>query len=154
MKLPRSVLAQFRVRTERSKHSAYFNVFVFADRAAMHIFDAAQQRKLGREPEPYFEAQVSSWKTVSVRPDGTERVHRLMGTIVFHADCLGAGIVSHEMTHAALRYAERIDLKVDFQDDGHDAEREERLCWIQGWLVCQFWEAAYEAPRLRRILKA
>ena len=135
-------MAQFRVRCQRAAGAPFFNVLIFADKAAMNIYYRAQQEKLGDEATCDFDAITCSWTIQAIRPDGTEKKKPHMGVILFYRQRLGVGIVSHEMTHAAIRWGYRVGLRLDEAEDA-DGAREERVAWVQGYLVTQFWRAFY-----------
>lgn len=86
-----------------------------------------------------WEAQATWFKTLTLR-GGRFRRDRCCGEILFHSGRLGAGIVSHEMVHAASFYLvwdRGLDPHPDF------GAAHEKLCLVQGWLVTQFWRHFY-----------
>ena len=73
-----------------------------------------------------------------------------IGTISFYIDRIGSGIVSHEMTHAALfwfknkfRSYSKLGIK----------KNDEKVCYAQGHMVMQFWNHWYELIKIGRIKK-
>lgn len=56
-----------------------------------------------------------------------------IGDVHFHRDALGAGIVAHEMLHAALHAGRAARLKLRVGED------EETLCGVHQRLVSAFW---------------
>ena len=67
-----------------------------------------------------------------------------LGWIVLYRGHLGAGIVSHELTHAALYYLQfwRPQLFHRLQTS---RKADETLAWVQGFLTAKFWEKFYQA---------
>lgn len=85
-----------------------------------------------------FEAQATWWKTLR-RIKARWRTGNCCGVILFHRGRIGAGIVSHEMTHAAL-YHVAYRRKLDPLKSKH---ADEVLAYTQGWLTTQFWRWYY-----------
>ena len=72
----------------------------------------------------------------------TPQPGKRVGCIVLPLDYIGAGIVSHELTHAALYWiSRRTALRAIAYEDRHRLD--ERLANTQGWLVTQFWRHWY-----------
>lgn len=70
--------------------------------------------------------------------------------VYLYAGGAGSGVVSHELTHAALFYCTRSRKtdRISFR------RLNERLAWTQGWLVHQYWQAYYRKPKaVQRALK-
>lgn len=118
----RHLLVKFRVRVNRRQ---FYWVLVFRDRE--HVFAAHDLfMKEWRLPlcRHNYEAITTSYsKIVAGRRTGE------LGIVLFHLGSMGAGIVSHEMTHAALMWRRRRCKRAT----------DERVCWVQGNLVMQFW---------------
>ncbi len=81
-----------------------------------------------------------------VSAEGKHRSNRgLVGILFFARNTLGAGLVTHEMAHAAFRYCERKRLTVDHWNRGTTASvNEERFCDYIEELTRQFWIRYYE----------
>ena len=132
----------FRIRCV-GKGSPTFCVRVFPDKRAMRAWVSTENPL---HPGQYAKSEASvhaygRWRLVhgltwQRQPD--------MGWIVFHVGHVGAGIVSHEMTHAALYYLQfwRPQLHRRLQTS---RQADEVLAWVQGWLVAQFWRKFYKA---------
>jgi len=69
-------------------------------------------------------------------PDGS------LGQIIFCAKAIGAGVVSHEMTHAAVFY-----LRNHRGMNISNSKNDERLAYLQGDLTRDFWNQWYAAKR-------
>lgn len=138
----------------------YYKAFVFDSRAVMHEFWRAQVRVntelvLGRHVaaalkrrhagDLRWEAQATRWYG---RWRGIPRDH--VGQVLFHKRFLGAGVVAHEMTHAALydvgAHGPRGSWRLAARDD-------ERLATVAGELSRQFWCRYYRKPAFRRVAK-
>lgn len=122
------------------------HVLIFPTKAEMYAwYEAWARRRDGIDhvvEQPYdFEGITSTWEHLRVGPDGAETRLDEMGQILLHQAAVGAGVVAHECTHAALAWARRVGLSIAPSLDGpQDApEADERLCWVLGWLVSQFW---------------
>lgn len=135
VRLPEGVLeAKLWCERERKR---YYSCYLFRSRQDMMTFHNHHHRAIGLKwQRQTFEAIASQWTYV-----GGDRVSQVgtlgkVGHVLFHQGNLGAGIVSHEMTHAAwfmmLRYHPRLVQSCSSVMD-------ERMAWVQGWLVTQFW---------------
>ncbi len=137
----------------------YYTVLVFDERYQMHLF---HQKQIGliqaQEASALssdavtrlgeFEALTSSWRVEA--SDSTRQAHSdlNLGQILFYQKRLGAGIVSHEMTHAALFWLERIGRLADLATD---ADVQEQCCQVQGNLTRQFWVKWLRIERRARV---
>ena len=103
----------------------YYWAYVFPTRKAMfqHYYAACKEYDL-RRVHPNFRAIMHGWR---VWKNG--KLTGELGQILFDLSYFGAGIVSHEMTHAALNWAHQTRTK-----------NEEKICWVQGELVRKFWK--------------
>ena len=134
-------MIHFRIRCV-GKGSPSFCVRIFPDKQAMRAWANTQNPgKTGQYAKA--EASVHSYQRLRLK-DGRWRRLPDMGWIVFHRGHIGAGIVSHEMTHAALYYLQfwRPQLHRRLQTS---RKADEVLAWVQGWLVAQFWRKFYKA---------
>jgi hypothetical protein len=68
--------------------------------------------------------------------DGSDLILPQIGVICFYLGEMDAGVVSHEMTHAAIYWFEA---EIGSCSLLNKPKHLEELCWVQGWLVTQFW---------------
>ncbi len=131
----------FRVRCV-GKGSPTFCVRIFPDKRAMKAW-ASQENPDRTTSYAKAEASVHAYRRLRLTQGRWHR-HADTGWIVFHMGHIGAGIVSHEMTHAALYYLQlwRPQLHRRLQTSRN---ADEVLAWVQGWLVAQFWRKFYKA---------
>jgi len=130
----RFAFEKFRIYTD-GRGSKYYTVFVFADKHAMYVFRDEWHEAWGVKKSYRFEAECVSWKWKSLED---KRMHkRDIGCVIFHLGFIGSGVVSHEMTHAALFWRRK-------------RHSDERVCRVQGELVRQFWLKYYRANLHRR----
>lgn len=134
----------FRVYPERNR-KLYYQVFIFPNRRQMYLFRDEQHRsgaigyrKGHGKGSNRFLAICQSWITENFGPRGGMTLGRSIGEILFAVPYIGAGVVSHEMTHAAIRWGANkgIDGRKVMSEFGRD---EERICLAQGHMVRQFW---------------
>lgn len=127
----------------------YFTVFLFRDKPTMYKFFDLQNERMGLPAlKKDFSAITRVWKHLVVDAHGHSRIGSSLGAILLHRDWIGAGTISHEMTHAVIGWAAIRGLdpsRVIESMNGHrDANRtEEMVCWVQGYLVNQFWNKFY-----------
>ncbi len=129
---------RFRMYAVRRK-GPYFTVHIFRDRAAMRSWAKINASRFGGPVSTYrvAEAAVHSWNIHRLSSAKWSRSEDT-GWIVFHRKRIGAGIVSHEMTHAALYYLMLWRPQL-FRVIQRSRRADEALAWVQGWLVTQFW---------------
>lgn len=145
MKLKRDTIIKFDLKCDRRKHGDFYRVFIFPSPASMKIFwrefcrimrDRKGNKVSWCRPSSKFWAQASWWDAI----DKKGKRDRQRGMVLFSRASVGGGVVSHEMTHAALYWVVndcKINpLKLRKQDD-------EKLAWTQGYLVQQFWQKYY-----------
>lgn len=125
------------------KRKHWFVAYVFATKRQMYGFHDLRH---GRGQHNY-EARVQG---LIVYSDG-KRTGKL-GEMFLYAGNLGAGIVAHECTHAALRWLDdglhRLKWPSIFSAAGPSASpAEERFCWVVGNLVLQFWRRFYRCHK-------
>lgn len=120
-------------RDRRPRH--FYRVWLFPDRPTMYAFDRERRRMgihTGRNRSDFL-AQASWW---GAKARG-HRIPNCVGEVIFDISWVGSGLVSHEMTHAALYYLQgSLGVK---HVDWRDKKIEERLAYIQGNLVQGFW---------------
>ena len=72
----------------------------------------------------------------------------VVGTAYFSEQDLGAGIVAHEMLHAALQFPNALKnigkRRGKFAGGKFASDAEENLCYLVGELVRSFWETFYK----------
>lgn len=140
-------VAVFRCWCDRKRTSGFYAVMLYPTKAGMlakyrEVLRAAGLPTTGIRDT---EAAVLSWyQAVTLHP-------KQYGVILMHLGNIGAGLVSHEMTHASLYWVGRqrdgIPTHLDL-----DSKTDERLAWVQGWLVTQFWRWWYRLEK-RGIVK-
>lgn len=123
----------------------------------MYIFYREQNRFLPdlRRPRCDFDAITRPWTRSVVQKNGRKTKLPDCGQILFSLPCVGAGLVSHEMTHAAIRWAERVRLGARRVFNGAKSragvsDEHERFCQAQGQLVSEFWTKFYRLTAQRR----
>jgi hypothetical protein len=139
----RPLVASFQVKPNPAKPQ-YYNVLVFETKAAMHAHWQEQLRigcwgairKANGTVHSSFEAQATNSRRYALKAGRWHKSDNI-GEIIFYRDFLGAGVVSHEMTHAALYWVTSkkntdFGYRLDFKDD-------ERLAEAVGQMCRQFW---------------
>jgi hypothetical protein len=142
----------FRVYPEKDRHYFYI-AYVFRDKATMYrhfeVSNIETEWKKGvNKTNGNFDAVTQSWHGWDYSGKrGRPRLSRNLGQILFYVDGVGAGVVSHEMSHATLHFFER---KRVSSAKLYDHKLQERFCWIQGHLVAQFWRCFFVVqPKIR-----
>lgn len=141
-----NAILRFRVRCTKEV-CPFFMVHIFPTRDMMHAWSAVQNPT---RPNEYrgVEAGVHAFRRLQWR--GRQwKTSPQMGWIVFHSKHLGAGIVSHEMTHAAMYYLQLWRPQL-FRRLQSSKKADEALAWVQGWLVMQFWRKFFHATDSKR----
>lgn len=135
---------RFKVYPEKKKRLFYW-VYVWPDRDALVERSKTLYPDFGHNHETYgFCSLVKVWKVGS---DGRKRRDSRCGEINFFREHIGAGIVSHEMTHAALGWAQRVGVMLEQYEDWSKSvvsDAEERYASAVGELVRQFYVRAHE----------
>ena len=121
---------KFRVKPH-PKRKEYYNVLIFDTQADM----LAHWNSIVSGDTP-FQAHVVEWAAVDL-VNGCWKKSDNIGEIIFHEGFLGAGVVAHEMTHAALySVCKRRNGGAKF----HLTEKDdERLAFACGEMCRQFW---------------
>ena len=150
------LVEKFRVYPERDRFR-YYTVFIFPSKRAMYTFFRSQANILNSDgtrrcdEECNFAALATHWTKFHIASgaDRTKDVEdpRNIGQVLFHRKKVSASIVSHEMTHAALFWANREGLEPREVMAGNRTNAiggdcgsaHERVCYVQGNLVRQFW---------------
>lgn len=133
------MIIKFRIYPE-SRRGYYFDVKVFPTIEALRKY---AERWGARHVEPNRFANTDA----AVLPYTTTG-HKTLGEIVFHKASLGAAIVTHEATHAALKWvdAKRVNVDRVVRQGNTDIgiENEERFCDAVGSLVEQIGRHLYD----------
>lgn len=130
MDTPKPPFATFRVYPDK-KRRFYFKVIVFSTPSQMEKYERDGVRGFpGKKPKE-FAALTLPYECIV----GSKESKREIGTILFHRLRTGTGIVSHEMTHAALHY---FRIKNDDKADFTEEKAEELLAQTVGDLTRQF----------------
>lgn len=136
------VVTSFLVHAE-GEVGPFWRVLVFDDEVAMFAYSEAQDAALGVAAVRDFAAITKSWR-YETEPDCHDA-----GTILFHREGFGVGVVAHEMTHAALAFARRegfaMDAAIGDSTSTRACANEERFCNVIGNLCAQFWREWYAA---------
>lgn len=147
MSAPRGQLAYFRVFPEPTSR-LHYRVRVFESTAALRKYltrgRLPWRRSLGR----YGRAMCSSWQRLKggkMSPD--------CGEILFVKAWLGMEVITHESTHAAVNWANRIKLTFDRDPIVRGRSKlaspdEERFCYGLGQLAKQIAARLYERKLL------
>lgn len=138
----------FRVHPEKNKR-LFYKVFIFPDKKTMYAFCDLQdklglleyQDKRDNHTAHNFVAICASWDQTKVGPRGGKSRGRSIGQVLFAEPYVKNWIVSHEMTHAAIRWAEKKRIPAEGLY-AHGRQHEE-VCRAQGDMVRQFWSGLY-----------
>jgi hypothetical protein len=132
--------ARFRVYPFKDRYF-YFMVSVFSTERQMHDYYKANLMDAGEKMAFDWTAITVQWQHVRLEKINAKkpetRLHRDIGEILFHRRRTGTGVVSHEMTHAALHSLSIGRLPKD-KNPIYDDKLNEALCWIVGSLTRQF----------------
>lgn len=136
----RDTYVSFRCYPE-SISSQYYTVYIFDKKSRMYdyyekfnlIIPSNNKREGRQHDELNFLAITNSWRSYK----GNQEL-RDIGQVLFYSSKLGAGIVAHEMSHAALYWFNKI--VTDPQNIFDNANYDERFAWALGNLVNQFWD--------------
>lgn len=113
----------------------YYEAKIFQARDEMHQYVEANRKRLMFHGALRCEAITLSFDMLKLK-DKRWHCSPKVGEILFYTDSVGAGVVSHECTHAMFHFAVRSTRGSRFKSE---SRLEEYHCWIQGWLVTQFW---------------
>lgn len=119
----------------RTLQSEYFTVLVFRDHDTMLRFHAEQSRICHTDPGEDFLGICKSYERIRVDPKGGSITLPDIGQILFSREHVRIGIVTHEMTHAALAWAEHVGKTGVFPGQANN----EDVCYAAGDLTRQFW---------------
>lgn len=133
---------KFKVYPEPAKDK-FYNVLIFKTKRDMHVFKTEQRKVLAKNGyrlyrnNNRFEAEASWWDSLEL-VKGRWRKSKCVGQVIFHSKFFGAGVVAHEMCHAALYHvsAGRSKYSNKFELTKRD---DERLATVCGEMCRQFW---------------
>ena len=139
----KNVIAFFRVKPNPTKPH-FYEVRIFDTKAAMvahwhkrHESGYFTDKSTGSGVVRKFEAIASSSEKLEQWSDGRWRKTPWLGEVLFYKSFMGAGIVSHEMSHAGLYWLTRNkDTSKGFNLSRRD---DEKLAEAVGELSRQFW---------------
>jgi hypothetical protein len=143
----------FRVYPDRAK-TCYYVVYIFRTEAEM--FNHFQRTNIDPQMDTGkldFLAVCQGWDRFTIEAGKRRKRHPEIGQILFCVGQMGAGIVSHELTHATTYWAGR-RTKLRFADLHADKATDERYAWAQGHMVSQFWTKFWERRKQVKWLKA
>lgn len=122
----------FKVWIDRKEYR-YFNVHIWRDKFELRKATDCHDDTVGL---------CRSWKVCyfgNNKPDT-----RLMGDIHLCNGHLGSGVVSHEFTHALFHIKRQLKISMRRGRRGVVSDGEEKLCWMMGWMISQFYTYAWK----------
>lgn len=128
------LVAKFPIFCERKRgQRPFYRAMIFRDVRVMRAFlyEQAERVELGKR-KGYYDLALGCCTCWGNRS--------FVGTVSLSITHTGAGIVSHEMTHAAMFYLANRCRKFD---PVNNPKHDERLAWTQGWLTSGFWRRFY-----------
>jgi hypothetical protein len=136
---PSGQVACFRIYPE-SPRGLFYTVKLFATELAMREYLIADD--IDRSAAYGARALCSRWTRTRTTGTGRTRTLPEMGEILFVAPLIDHEVISHEVAHAAIGWAQRIGIRpfatgTDCQYAGPD---EERYCYALGRMVLQVTE--------------
>lgn len=138
----------FPVWPERARSKDFYRVRIFATRELMHEY---LKLAAGGRVDPRCEASARGMKVYQLARGKWTRVNRV-GEVCFYAGRCGAGIVAHEMTHAASYWlCNHRRVKPQIPSVGNSPRRgfDERQAYAVGEMVKQFYRAFYRVTDAR-----
>lgn len=132
----------FTVNRHGSRYT--FAVKVFDTKAKMYDYFRKRGKAIGlkrRDGELDFAAICMCYERIRTRD---EKRMPDIGEVLFYRDRLGAGIVAHEMLHAAMHYERLVNQNTNATFTPNIGKEEERLAHTLTDLVRQFTETAYK----------
>jgi len=146
MTQPRGQLACFRIYPEAGS-GLFYRVRVFqSERTLRHYLKSGPvARTLGH----YGRAMCSNWLRIRIDESGRQRLQPDMGEILLTVRNLGTEVITHECTHAALNWSQRVGF--DPFDSKQKRGRlvsasvgEERFCYGLGQMARQIAVQGYK----------
>lgn len=127
----------------------YFRVEVHPDAKSMRRSICENDRWIRRRIGPCAHGHARTAAMCRYYGSWWERRHNTVGTLYFHRNCFGAGVVAHECTHAALYF-----IKPHNEPFTFTRAMDERLAMQVHTLVRRFWRWWYsrnpgQEPRQR-----
>ncbi len=137
----------FDVRIGRQRRLPYYRILIFPSKDAMYAYErmlySTTTRRGFKKRGPVRVRGTFNFTAITHRYDGYRRRAGKwrrslnLGQILFHDGGYGAGIVAHEMSHAALYsfngWRRRSPNRLD-----------EALAWRIGFMVSEFWREYYK----------
>lgn len=137
---------KFRVYPD-SVHGHYLDVEIHPTIEAMRKAASRTEYKTKGQRDDFGDAlaAVLGYGTGYISEQGRKVWSKTLGTIFFHRDQLGMEVVTHEATHAAIRWAEQQKIKIDFvAQGGRASDAEERFCGALGRISAQIASKCHE----------
>lgn len=131
------------IRPRPRRHAPYLGVRIFRTHDAM-LADARRDPCLNGWPDRFFTSSGAIAHGHTVLRKG--RVTGDLGIVWLSQADLGGGVVSHELLHMALRWRQWRG-----QRWPRTLVEEERLCYVLGAMVQEFWTALYLKAGVKRI---
>lgn len=128
-------MKKFKVHIDRDR-DYYWRVQIYRTQAQMLHAINRMNRFFGTTEE----VNSGSGRTAAMvcMRDYLKLEHYRLGTIYFHVGKVGGGVVSHEMTHAAMYFWWNVEDR-PWDSLRSDKEAEEAFALAQGHLVSDFW---------------
>lgn len=133
----------FKIYPGISRRGRYYVVAIYDTldklrRAAMNVTYLVRDTRYGARVRK-GEFRNAAGVTHAMDISSNYRMMPVCGFILLHRAHLDAGYVTHECCHAALYYIARRENRRRFGDPYEDRQLDERLAWITGQLVSDFW---------------
>lgn len=122
---------KFKIYPNRKK-SDYYLAFIFDTKEEMLLFHKITYQSFKWKYHRKFEAICTYWRTIY-----PVKKRKMIGHVLFYKGYIGAGVVSHEFSHAAFFY---LTCKLN---KPHNKKTDEQFCTYQGEMVRQFWNKYY-----------
>lgn len=124
----------------------WYLVHVYPDRKAMHAAYRTKGGSLARRRELRFYARCDTQACDVRRFNRPCKDHGwFAGEMFFASPYAGAGLVAHEMTHAAVAHLDCCGVR-----NFRTAKNDERLAALTGKLVSAFWRKWWKLPLTSR----
>lgn len=135
-------IKQFRIYPEK-KNGVWFKAFLFPDKESMYAFERIIRERVkstasARQQTDYVGYRFEALTTAYVKPEKNKQ----LGYLLFHQGFLGAGVVSHEITHAAFRYWDYKKRKFSSLKNGLHTKQED-FCMMVERMNMYFWAGYY-----------
>ena len=125
-----------------------FRLYPYGDDTGFFVVHLASSLKELRQTMATHTGGTRTHLVGAVINATSEQISQLLGVVYLAKDHMGAGLVGHELAHAAFRAMDRRDLRVDHwsrqgDSDLQTSDNEEEFCLILERLTRQFWKEAY-----------